>query len=109
MAGVPSLPALSIGYRHMSQRQFYWYHGRLFHIPPEECEHGLFDVSRDALDATKIPDHPKGGHNYYTGKDLERVGRRMFWVNDMMEKPGWEKDYAAKVAKFERPWKDKQV
>lgn len=63
--GIPSLPLMSIGYRHMSQKQLYWYHGRLFHIPPGESEHGLFNVSRDALDATKIPEHPRGGHNYY--------------------------------------------
>lgn len=92
----------------MSQKQLYWYHSRLFYIPEEESEHGLFDVSPDALDTSKAPDHPKGGHNYYNGKDQEKIARRLFWMSSMMKEPNWEKAYTAKVAKHEREWQNKQ-
>lgn len=92
----------------MTRKQLYWYHGRLFHIPPEECEHGTFDASPDAFDPGKIPDHPKGGHQYFNGKNLEHVGRRMFWMRDMMKEPGWEPKYLAKVKKHEKEWQNEQ-
>lgn len=92
----------------MSKGQLYWYHGRLFHIPPAESEHGFFDVSADALDATKVPDHPMGGHGYYNGKDYGKIGTRLFWMRDMMKEPNWEDAYVARVIKHEREWETKQ-
>lgn len=92
----------------MSQKQLYWYHGHLFHIPPQESEHSMFDVSADALDASKHVEHPRGGHGYYTGKDHEKVARRLFWMRDRMKESGWEEGYLAKVAKHERGWQEQR-
>ena len=63
----------------------------------------MLDVSGDAVDASKSPQHPRGGHNYYNSRDLEKLGRRMGWVQEMMGKgTEWESKYLSRVAKFER-------
>jgi len=104
--GVPSLPLVSWGYRHLTQTPLYLYHGRLFHVPASEGEHGVFTVAKEALDATRGPDHPRGGHNYYNGKDAEKVIRRIYWMNRLSNEKttGWEKAYLAKIAELERAW-----
>jgi hypothetical protein len=80
----------------------YFYHGVLFHVPESESEHGIFDVSGKALDASKSPQHPRGGHNYYNSRDLEKLGRRLGWIQDMMgEGAEWESKYLSRVAKSE--------
>ncbi|KAI0348027.1 alpha/beta-hydrolase [Trametopsis cervina] len=100
--GVPSLPPASFGYRHFTDTPLYFYYGRLFHIPPSENEHGLFDVSQDALDTTRVPEHPRGGHNYYNNRDMEGIARRMQWIEDMMGKDlDWESTYEERLAKYE--------
>ena len=80
----------------------------MFHIPSSENEHGVFDVKEEAVWTNDLPQHPRGGHNYYNGRDLESVARRMEWIDDMM-KGGteWESNYTAKVAKYERKLKRK--
>ncbi|KAJ3554549.1 hypothetical protein NM688_g3047 [Phlebia brevispora] len=102
--GVPSLPPAKFGYRHLTESPMYFYHERLFHVPPSESEHGTFDVNTEA--AWAVPAHPRGGHNYYNGRDLEKISRRMDWVHEMMgDGTGWESKYIARVAKDERKWK----
>ncbi|TFY69778.1 hypothetical protein EVJ58_g220 [Rhodofomes roseus] len=102
--GVPSLPPVSWGYRHIACTPLYFYHGRLFHVPAAEAEHGVFTVEKDALGQTRIPDHPRGGHNYYNGRDAEKVVRRMYWLDRMMseQSSGWQEKYLAKIAEFEQ-------
>ncbi|KAH9840819.1 Alpha/Beta hydrolase protein [Rhodofomes roseus] len=102
--GVPSLPPVSWGYRHIACTPFYFYHGRLFHIPAAEAEHGVFTVEKDALDQTRIPDHPRGGHNYYNGRDTEKVVRRAYWLDRMIseQSSGWQEKYLAKIAELEQ-------
>ncbi|PCH33620.1 alpha/beta-hydrolase [Wolfiporia cocos MD-104 SS10] len=103
--GVPSLPPVSWGYRHLTRTPLYFYHGRLFQVPAVEGEHGVFAVALDALDKTRIPDHPKGGHNYYNGRDAEKIIRRIYWMNRLSKQStNWEKDYLTKIAELERAW-----
>nr|GAT45592.1 triacylglycerol lipase [Mycena chlorophos] len=101
--GVPSLPPLTLGYRHFSQRPYYFLHGRLYHVPEEYNEYSLFHATSDEEDA-KPPIHPRGGHNYYNGRDLERFERRIGWLDRSLKKEGdWKQHYIAKIAKHE--WK----
>ena len=101
--GVPCLPPVSWGYRHISRTPLYLHHGRLFHVPRTEAEHGVFDVDKEALDRTRMPDHPRGGHNYY-GRDAEKIIRRIYWLDRMMSRKtvGWQEEYLAKITKLEQ-------
>lgn len=99
---MPALPPARFGYRHFAANPLYFYHGRLFHVPEAENEHGIFTVAEDALDPSRSPDHPRGGHNYYNSRNLEGLIRRMIWVKETMgEGPGWEDRYIARVNKHE--------
>lgn len=100
--GVPALPPASFGYRHFAAVPMYFHHGALFWVPESENEHGIFDVAGEALAANMLPKYPRGGHNYYNSRDLERLGRRMGWLQEMMEgDTEWERKYLTRVAKFE--------
>ncbi|KAJ7071599.1 hypothetical protein C8F01DRAFT_1207034 [Mycena amicta] len=95
-------PPLSFGYRHYSQRPYYFLHGRLYHVPEGYSEYSLFHATSDQEDE-KPPIHPRGGHNYYNGRDLERFARRIGWLDRVLKKNGdWRELYSAKVAKHER-------
>lgn len=102
--GVPSLPPVSWGYRHLARTPLYFYHGRLFQVPAAEREHGVFTVDKEALDQTRRPDHPRGGHNYYNGRDAEKIVRRGYWLERIMSKhaDGWQEKYLAKIAELEQ-------
>lgn len=107
-AGVPALPPASFGYRHFTEEPLYFCHGVLFCVPASEIEHGIFDVSPEAMDANMSPEHPRGGHNYYNSRDLEKLSRRMGWIQEMMGGgTEWEDQYLARVAKAERRRQDK--
>ncbi|OCH96181.1 alpha/beta-hydrolase [Obba rivulosa] len=108
--GVPSFPPTWLGFRHMTNSQLFYYCGCLLRIPQTESEHGQFTVSKDALDLTKIPDHPRGGHGYYNGRDIEKVVRRVLLFKKMMDSgaPDWEKDYLIHIAKIEREWQQQE-
>jgi len=65
--------------------------GKLYRTPSTECEHSLFRVVHSD---TGVPLFPKGGHNYYNGRDLERFSRRISWLDRAApEKEGWEDRY----------------
>ena len=67
-----------------------------------ENEHGSFEVAQDALDATCVPEYPRGGHNYYNNRDMEGIARRMQWIEEMMAKGSdWESSYRDRSAKYE--------
>ncbi|KAK0449733.1 Alpha/Beta hydrolase protein [Desarmillaria tabescens] len=110
--GVPSLPPLSLGYRHCTERPMYLVHGRVFRVPASECEFSLFVAEPPKADCMSI-EHPKGGHNYYNGRDMEQVLRRLNWLEKVM---GGEEDWiekyklhAAKHLKAPSPVKSKPV
>ncbi|KAK0452444.1 alpha/beta-hydrolase [Armillaria borealis] len=90
--GVPSLPPLAFGYRHCTERPMYLVHGHIFRIPASECEFSLFVAERPSADCISI-EHPRGGHNYYNGRDMERVPRRLDWLEKAM---GGEEDWIEK-------------
>ncbi|KAF9269434.1 alpha/beta-hydrolase [Marasmius fiardii PR-910] len=98
--GVPSLPPLKLGYRHFTQEPLYFVHGHLFCVPSSEAEYALFRVEVDP-DASIPPEHPRGGHNYYNGRDQERFIRRMRWLNDALAKSDtdWQRKYKKLVDK----------
>lgn len=105
--GVPSLPPVSWGYRHLTRKPLYLHHGRLFHIPESECEHGAFTIAQVALDPTRTAVHPKGGHNYYIGKDAEKIVRRLNWMMRLSkgkQTSDWVDTYLAKIHEVERAW-----
>ncbi|KAK7044856.1 triacylglycerol lipase [Favolaschia claudopus] len=98
--GVPSLPPLSFGYRHYARAPFYFLHGRLYQVPEEHREHGLFHVNEAEEDDHVVPQHPRGGHNYYNGRDMEKFARRAIWLEEALRGEGdWKERYRAKVAK----------
>lgn len=97
---MPSLPPLALGYRHYVRAPFYFVHGRLYQVPPASREYALFHVTPDPDDEDIPPAHPRGGHNYYNGRDMEKFSRRMLWLMKAMKKEGdWKEQYRAKVAK----------
>ncbi|KAG7448764.1 alpha/beta-hydrolase [Guyanagaster necrorhizus] len=96
--GVPSLPPLSFGYRHCTERPMYLVHGYLFHIPTSQCEFSLF-VAETPSNHISI-EYPKGGHNYYNGRDMERVLRRLNWLEKAMgSEEDWIEKYKLHAAK----------
>ncbi|KAJ7108722.1 Alpha/Beta hydrolase protein [Mycena epipterygia] len=101
--GVPSLPPLTFGYRHYAQSPLYFVHGRLYRVPPASREYALFHVTPDLEDENVLPEHPRGGHNYYNGRDMEKFARRIMWLDKAMKKEGdWKELYRIKVEKYNR-------
>ncbi|KAJ7468086.1 Alpha/Beta hydrolase protein [Mycena latifolia] len=99
--GVPSLPPRTFGYRHFAQSPLYFVHGRLYRVPPESREYALFHVTPDLQDDVP-PEHPRGGHNYYNGRDMEKSARRFGWLEKATKMEGdWKELYRAKVVKHE--------
>ncbi|KAJ4489871.1 Alpha/Beta hydrolase protein [Lentinula aciculospora] len=97
--GVPALPPLFLGYRHFTQSPLYYDHMRLYHIPPSDCEYTLFHV-----DAEKSLEYPRGGHNYYNGRDQEMLLRRLGWLEKSLTKGDthWQETYLERVKKHSR-------
>ncbi|KAF7319814.1 Triacylglycerol lipase [Mycena kentingensis (nom. inval.)] len=92
--GVPALPPLAFGYRHFVESPYYAEHGKLYRVPPELGEYSLFHIegppsqlsstssllaSSDSSSSSSQdpPLHPRGGHNYYNGRDMEKVARHI--------------------------------
>ncbi|KAJ7048626.1 Alpha/Beta hydrolase protein [Mycena amicta] len=98
-SSVPALPPKAFGYRHFVERPYYHEHGRLYRVPADLKEYSLFHCdaapssslsstsslfspSASSTDSEPTPLHPRGGHNYYNGRDMEKVARmiRWYWV-----------------------------
>lgn len=96
--GVPALPPHIFGYRHYAREPLYLVEDRLYRVPAVEAEHTLFHVSLNE-DETRPPAYPLGGHNYYNGRDLEKLTRRISWLGMATpSKEGWEERYASYAA-----------
>ncbi|KAH7915782.1 Alpha/Beta hydrolase protein [Hygrophoropsis aurantiaca] len=91
--GVPSLPPVALGFRHFAEKPLYYFHGQLYFVPEEESERALFDCDTGGSPIVVL--HPRGGHNYYSGRDMERALRRMCWVKELQAKDlvNWEELY----------------
>ena len=101
--GVPSLPPLSFGYRHFTETPLYLIHGRLYNVPPSESEFSLFFADPGPSPDQPI-DYPKGGHNYYNGRDMERVLRRLRWLDKAMGgRSDWVKHYQKHASRHLTP------
>lgn len=129
-SGVHVLPLFHLGFRHLTDRPLYLYHGYLYHIPPSECEYGAFTVADfvsegRSADEDRVTDAvsraptvseqglhhavwPRGGHNYYF-RDTEDLRRRMRWLELKIQgETGWRERYNAKLIAWEKKWQDNQ-
>ncbi|KDQ63729.1 hypothetical protein JAAARDRAFT_389250 [Jaapia argillacea MUCL 33604] len=107
--GVPSIPPRWLGFRTFAESPLYFVAGRLYRVPPSENEHGSFNVSLSPSEKAFV-DYPRGGHNYYNNRDMEKFGRRMKWLDELMQRDtgtGWEEKYLRRVGKRERGWEKK--
>jgi hypothetical protein len=96
--GVHSLPPVSFGYRHISPSPYYFVTGRLYRIPSDDIESALFSVSLDDRDKDHEAIHPRGGHNYYHGRDMEKSFRRMGWLEKVKgDGDDWKDHYRGLV------------
>ncbi|TDL27871.1 alpha/beta-hydrolase [Rickenella mellea] len=105
--GVPALPPHVLGYRHFTSLYFFLHHGCLYQIPPSEKEHTVFDVKHDEEGySPALLLHPRGGHTYYNGRTMERVGKRIKWIGGIPVsgelRSGWENQYLERLAKDKR-------
>ncbi|KAG8922085.1 hypothetical protein FRC02_012153 [Tulasnella sp. 418] len=120
--GVPALPSTMMGYMHFTESPLYLHHGRLYHIPSSESEHSIFtvtpptpstpisssappDTREDSLPTS--PEHPLGGHNYYGGRDMEKLQRLMRWAAEVglgKEASDWEQAFLQKVKEDDEKW-----
>ncbi|TFL03753.1 alpha/beta-hydrolase [Pterulicium gracile] len=99
--GVAALPPLWTGYRHLCRIPLYFTHNTVFCIPESDRDFGLFNaIPPEGAVATE---HPKGGHNYYNGRDMERGARRMALLDTAVKagKEGWEERYRVTVKRVE--------
>lgn len=99
--GVPAIPLQTMGFHHFTNTPLYFANGCLYHIPESQFEYSLF-----AIEGTENPEHsarisqihPKGGHNYYNLRDMERLIREMRWLNTTTaEDIGWEERYLKRL------------
>lgn len=99
--GVPALPPKRFGFRHVINSFLYLHHGCLYNTPPEEVERTFFQVEHDEdTYQSHPPEYPLGGHNYYNGRDMEKLVRRMQWLDAVAsgELPkDWEHRYAKRL------------
>jgi len=98
LLGVPALPPAFLGYRHFCKEPLYTVCGQLYKTPASECEQALFYTKSDEDKDGEARIFPKGGHNYYNGRDLERFSRRIGWL--LKSDPavvGWEDRYLSMV------------
>lgn len=99
--GVPALPPLWMGYRHLCRNPLYFAHNTLFRVPESDRDFGLFNAV--APEGAEASEHPKGGHNYYNGRDMERGARRMGWLEGVLKtgEEGWVERYREKARRWE--------
>ncbi|PVG03661.1 alpha/beta-hydrolase [Serendipita vermifera] len=74
MDGVPSMPPAFFGYTHFCATPFYSFGGHLYRVPESESEHTCFNVEVTKGEPVL---YPRGGHNYYGARDMERLQRRL--------------------------------
>ncbi|KAF8068975.1 Alpha/Beta hydrolase protein [Lyophyllum atratum] len=98
--GVPALPPSQLGYQHFAKEPMYLDRTRLYHVPASESEHALFTAAPPGPDDQETLEFPRGGHNYYNGRDFERLGRRIKWLYKAnTDKSGWEERYRERFSR----------
>lgn len=100
--GVPALPPAGFGFRHFSKQPLYVAMGRTYQVPTAESEHALFTVSPPLSGESAVLKFPRGGHNYYNDRDIERLARRLAWLEQAKpDRDGWEERYRKIVHKHQ--------
>ena len=101
LVGVPMLPLVKIGYVHHTTNPLFLRNDRLFIIPDSEKDYGSFGIP--PTDDAPPPLHPKGGHNYYNGRELEKLARRVDTLNKLMKDEDnlWVESYVKEVTRVE--------
>lgn len=101
--GVPAIPPTSLGYRHFCREPLFTYDAKVYRVPVSEREHALFDLPRAEDDAPAM--YPRGGHNYYNGRSLENVFRRLQFLEKILDggsaAGAWEDRYLRRVHRYE--------
>jgi len=102
LLGVPMLPPMKTGYVHHTMNPLFLRNDRLFRIPESEKEYGSFDTP--TVEDAPPPLHPKGGHNYYNGRELEKLARRADTLMKLMkdEDELWVESYLEEIARVEK-------
>jgi hypothetical protein len=91
-SGVPSIPPQFLGYRHFARAPLYFIEGCLYHVPASESERDFFKVHAEPTENLRRNlQHPRGGHNYYNNRDMERVLRTMVLLQSTgLGEPDWD-------------------
>lgn len=102
LIGVPMLPLMKTGYVHHTTNPLFLRNDRLFRIPDGEKEYGSFDIP--PIEGAPPPLYPEGGHNYYNGRELERLARRVNALSRLMrdEDDLWVESYVEEVTRVEK-------
>lgn len=95
-----------MGYRHFSEAPLYLFHGRLYKVPPSEVEHSIFAVEPSRGAEHEPPAHPRGGHNYYNGRDMELLQRRIGWTIEagLGRTADWTEAFLRRVKEDDCKW-----
>lgn len=99
--GATMVPPTVLGYTHFAQEPYFFVNNRLYKIPPSEFEWAVFKVKH----GENAPEnrHPKGGHNYYNSRDMEKLLREMKSLDLSTTGPqGWEARYRQRLQKQPR-------
>jgi len=96
------LPLMKTGYVHHTTNPLFLRNDQLFRIPDSEKEYGSFDTP--SVEDAPPPLHPKGGHNYYNGRELEKLARRVDALSKLMkdEDDLWIESYVEEVTRVEK-------
>lgn len=96
------LPPEKTGYVHHTTNPLFLRNNQLFRIPGSEKEYGSFDTS--TIEGAPPPLHPKGGHNYYNGRELEKLARRVSALGKLIkdEDDLWVESYVTEVIRVEK-------
>ena len=102
LVGIPMLPLMKTGYVHHTTSPLFLRNDRLFRIPDGEKECGSFDIP--PIEGAPPPIYPKGGHNYYNGRELEKLARRVDALSRLMrdEDDLWVESYVQEVTQVEK-------
>lgn len=106
---VTALPPSILGYRHFCQNPIYFAQGHLFRIPPDVSECSHFPIKLDDDDAAAAaqkdvpPEFPRGGHNYYNGRDMEGTLQKIWRLKiPTLGEVGWEERHRGHLRRGSR-------
>lgn len=91
----------------------YLHNGILYHIPASEHEHSIFEIEQASApeDSVVAADYPLGGHNYYGGRDMEKLQRLMKWAAEvgLGKDDNWKAAFTQKLKEDDEKWMAKHA